>query len=611
MLAGIDEYILNSSVLPSGSWDSSVWNQSISKWNQSTEHEQSQRRTSTNLQSSNALPLPENVNEDIDDDPLERTGRIFGGLLRDVKRKLPHLKSDFTDAFNFRCLVALIFVYFSFLAPTITFAAILSHETEGLLGVSEMICSTSICGVIFGLFAGQPLIILGATGPLLIMEESIYHLSKTINVEFLPWRGWIGFWTTILCTLIIALDLSYLVRYFTLFTEEVISALISAVFIHESFRYVWNMLEPLQFGNPSETLGINFPCNTTTIDASGDYNVSVGLMAIVLLFGTCLLCHHILQLRHSQYFPLQLRRLLSDFGIVFSVLIFLLFDILMKDNYSPKLDIPDGFTSTAPEKRGWLVDMMGSKRSLTVAEIIFAIVPAFLVTIILFMETELTGTIVDRKDHKLVKGSGYNLDLLMVGLLVSVCSIFGLPWMCACPVHSIAHLNSLSIFSNNHAPGTRPHVTRVIEQRVTNILIHLMIGLSVFLAPILRTIPIAVLLGVLLYLGVTALSHLHLSLRIKLLFIPPNHHPDLHYIRKVKTRKVHLFTAIQLFCLVIVLAVKNSILAPTFPFFILLMLPLRWLLKHLFTEEELYELDHDSDVTTSDDVDQYDVHVPM
>lgn len=44
------------------------------------------------------------------------------------------------------------------------------------MGVSEMLVSTAICGIVFSLFSGQPLIIIGATGPVLIFEEALYKV---------------------------------------------------------------------------------------------------------------------------------------------------------------------------------------------------------------------------------------------------------------------------------------------------------------------------------------------------------------------------------------------------------------------------------------------------
>lgn len=62
------------------------------------------------------------------DDPLERTGRPFGGLIRDVQRRYPKYVSDFKDALNSQCMAAVIFIYFAALSPAITFGGLLGES---------------------------------------------------------------------------------------------------------------------------------------------------------------------------------------------------------------------------------------------------------------------------------------------------------------------------------------------------------------------------------------------------------------------------------------------------------------------------------------------------
>lgn len=64
------------------------------------------------------------------DDPLERTGRPFGGLVRDVRRRYPKYLSDFKDALNSQCMAAVIFIYFAALSPAITFGGLLGETRE-------------------------------------------------------------------------------------------------------------------------------------------------------------------------------------------------------------------------------------------------------------------------------------------------------------------------------------------------------------------------------------------------------------------------------------------------------------------------------------------------
>jgi MFS superfamily sulfate permease-like transporter len=45
----------------------------------------------------------------------------------------------------------------------------------------ESLMSGAVCGIIYGLFAGQPLTILGSTGPVLIFETILFDVCKSVN----------------------------------------------------------------------------------------------------------------------------------------------------------------------------------------------------------------------------------------------------------------------------------------------------------------------------------------------------------------------------------------------------------------------------------------------
>ena len=79
--------------------------------------------------------------------------------------------------------------------------------------------------------------------------------------------------------------------------------------------------------------------------------------------------------------------------------------------------------------------------------------------------------------------------------------------------------------------------------------------------------------------------------RIHLLFMPVKHHPQLSYVRRVRTFKMHLFTIAQILGLGILWVVKSSPAALAFPFFVIAMIPYRMSLKFLFSPMELEALD--------------------
>lgn len=123
----------------------------------------------------------------------------------------------------------------------------------------------------------------------------------------------------------------------------------------------------------------------------------------------------------------------------------------------------------------------------------------------------------------------------------------------------------------------------------------------IFAAPALRLIPKAVVFGVFMYLGVSSISGVQFVDRIKLFFRPAKHHYDHSYVRKVRTWKMHAFTGIQLACLMVLISVKSTDAALSFPFVLLLMVPLRRGLQKFYTKEELHELDRDDVDVLNDD----------
>lgn len=84
--------------------------------------------------------------------------------------------------------------------------------------------------------------------------------------------------------------------------------------------------------------------------------------------------------------------------------------------------------------------------------------------------------IVSKKERMLVKGSGFHLDLLLIVVLGGTSALFGLPWMAAATVRSVTHVNALTVMSKAVAPGDKPRIQEVKEQRVTGLLVALMVG---------------------------------------------------------------------------------------------------------------------------------------
>uniref|UniRef100_A0A3Q3VYA3 Anion exchange protein n=1 Tax=Mola mola TaxID=94237 RepID=A0A3Q3VYA3_MOLML len=605
LLNGINEFLDYSIVIPPSNVEGKDLLKTVADFQKQLlrkrkERELKKQHSLSGMEQNSKDVSPEEEEEgDQEVDPLKRSGIPFGGLIHDIRRRFPHYVSDLKDALDMQCIAAVIFIYFAALSPTITFGGLLGEKTEGMMGVTELIVSTATLGVIFSLLAGQPLLIIGFSGPLLVFEEAYYKFCQAQNFEYLTGRVWIGFWLIFIVLVIVAAEGSFLVRYISPFTQEIFAFLISLIFIYETFSKI------IKVFNEHPLMAI-YPSNPTPVTGPDvDYVVNqpnTALLSLVLMMGTFFLAFFLRKFRNSRFLGGKARRIIGDFGIPISILVSVLLDSSITDTYTQKLNVPSGFSVTSPDKRGWFISPFGDKKPFPTWMMGASIVPALLVFILIFMETQITSLIVSKKERRLVKGSGFHLDLLLIVILGAICPLFGLPWLTAATVRSVTHVNALTVMSKATAPGEKPMIQEVKEQRVTGLLVAVLVGMSIVMTNVLRLIPLAVLFGIFLYMGVTSLTGIQLYERITLMVTPAKHHPDHIYVTKVKTWRMNIFTLTQLACIVALWVVKSTVVSLAFPFVLIMTVPLRRLiLSRIFEERELQALDCDEDSPNFDE----------
>uniref|UniRef100_G3SZB8 Anion exchange protein n=1 Tax=Loxodonta africana TaxID=9785 RepID=G3SZB8_LOXAF len=491
------------------------------------------------------------------------------------------------------------------LSPAITFGRLLREKTGNQMGVSELLISTAVQGVLFSLLGAQPLLVVGFSGPLLVFEEAFFSFCVDNGLEYIVGRVWIGFWLILLVVLVVAFEGSFLVRFISRYTQEIFSFLISLIFIYETFSKLIKIFQdhPLQkHYNVTVDPQLKVPLPNTA------------LLSLVLMAGTFFFAMMLRKFKNSSYFPGKLRRVIGDFGVPISILIMVMVDFFIKDTYTQKLKVPKGLTVSDPTTRGWVIHPLGLNSPFPIWMMFASAVPALLVFILIFLESQITTLIISKPERKMVKGSGFHLDLLLVMGMGGAAALFGMPWLSATTVRSVTHANALTVMSKAKTPGAAAQIQGVKEQRISGLLVAMLVGLSILMEPILSLIPLAVLFGIFLYMGVTSLSGIQLFDRILLLFKPPKYHPDVPYVKRVKTWRMHLFTGTQIICLVVLWVVKSTPASLALPFVLILTVPLRrFLLPLIFRKLELQCLDADDAKVISDEKegqDEYD-EVPM
>ncbi|XP_059538875.1 electroneutral sodium bicarbonate exchanger 1 isoform X4 [Myotis daubentonii] len=486
LLAGIDEFLDQVTVLPPGEWDPSI------RIEPPKNVPSQEKRKMPGVPNGNVCHIEPEPHGGHSGPELQRTGRLFGGLVLDIKRKAPWYWSDYQDALSLQCLASFLFLYCACMSPVITFGGLLGEATEGRISAIESLFGASMTGIAYSLFAGQALTILGSTGPVLVFEKILFKFCKDYALSYLSLRACIGLWTAFLCIVLVATDASSLVCYITRFTEEAFASLICIIFIYEAIEKLIHLAEtyPIHMHSQLDHLSLYYCrctvpenpnnhtlqywkdqnivitevhwANLTVTECQemhgeftgpacghhGPYTPDVLFWSCILFFTTFILSSTLKTFKTSRYFPTRVRSMVSDFAVFLTIFTMVIIDFLIGVP-SPKLQVP-----------------------------------------------------------------------------------------------------------------------------------------SVF-----KFIPMPVLYGVFLYMGVSSLQGIQFFDRLKLFGMPAKHQPDFIYLRHVPLRKVHLFTLIQLTCLVLLWVIKASPAAIVFPMMVLALVFVRKVMDLCFSKRELSWLD--------------------
>ncbi|KAI5669498.1 hypothetical protein M9H77_19351 [Catharanthus roseus] len=170
--------------------------------------------------------------------------RVLTSLVsRTAASAMEHLRTPFkgvSNDFKGRILAPTAYIFFASALPVVAFGEQLSRETDGSLSTVETLASTAICGIIHSIFGGQPLLILGVAEPTIIMYTYLYSFTKDRPEMgkglFLAWAGWVCVWTALLLFLLAIFNACAIISRFTRVAGELFGMLITVLFFQEAIK---------------------------------------------------------------------------------------------------------------------------------------------------------------------------------------------------------------------------------------------------------------------------------------------------------------------------------------------------------------------------------------
>lgn len=372
--------------------------------------------------------------------------------------------------------------------------------------------------MVYAVFSGQPLTFIAPTGLTLAFTTALFGFCQVASVPFLPTYAWVGLWTAFILLFAAIANVSDLIKFCTRFTDDIFNSLIATNFLYEASRAL---------------IGAFFVLGA---DKTNPF------MGLALALGTFAFARILTGLRNSRYFFKRARTTLADFGPVLSIALMSAIAAIpaIAKVGLERLSIPATFSLAGG--RPFIVPLMAAPVYIRFV----ALIPALLLTCLFFLDQNISVRVVNSPKHMLKKGPGYHLDMLVLAICTLMCSLVGLPWMCAGTVQSLAHLQALAEVESRKG---KEQIVSVQENRLTALFIHGGILSSLLLLPVVSRIPMAVISGLVLFLGRNMMNGNAFLSRIRYIFMDPKLYPEDSPMKKVPARQVHAFTMLQVACL--------------------------------------------------------------
>lgn len=539
----------------------------------------------------------------------------FSGVYKDIVGRVPHYKDDWLSPLQnnkkLRILASATYIFFASAIPALAFGQQFYTKTEGTINVVQVLTSTAVAGVTQSLVGGQPLLIIGVAEPIVLIYGYMYDYAKDSKdlqngALFLPWAAWCCAWTAVFIFILSAFNACTYINKFTRFAGELFGMLIAILFMQQAIKGLID-----EFKDPNDS---------TTDPKASEYSWRLvnGIWSLFLAFGLTLTCLLTRTARKWRFLRGPLRGLLADYGVPLMI-------VLWSGISFAVTDTPSGIPSRVTTPNTWDVTSNWSAATqmnqIPGPLIAGAMIPALIMCILFYFDHNVSSQMAQQEEFNLKKPTAFHWDFVLLGVMELVCGLIGIPPVNGVLPQAPMHSKSLSKLlkqkedkkgptsttsngdtnSNNNKNKDSRRIVKleVSEQRISNLLQSLGVGICLAITPAIKQIPTAVLWGYFAFMGIESLPGSQFWDRFLLLLTDPKkryliyqqgHAP---YIETVPFKVIAWFTLLQTALLVAVYGLTwAGIAGILFPVPIMLLVPFRqWIMPRMFKPVYLEELD--------------------
>ena len=266
-----------------------------------------------------------------------------------------------------------------------------------------MIVGQTFGALIFAIFAGQPLVVVMTTAPLALFIKIIYSIASDFGVPFLPFYAAIGLWNTFFLFLYSVFNMSVLMKFSSRSTEEIFSNFITIAFIKDSTTSMVKTFNQHYWSENCDLPTLNHTEPTHSLEkrasegiGSQDCNSDESFLALLLMLGTLWLGLTLFNFKKTPFLSKRKREILSDYALPVSVIVMSLIGAVLFSKTNVK---------TFPFEATGEAFKLVAFEELTVGAIFGAMGLGFSLSLLFFMDQNISAAMVDAPENKLVKGT--------------------------------------------------------------------------------------------------------------------------------------------------------------------------------------------------------------
>ncbi|CAL9738614.1 boron transporter 1 [Monosporozyma servazzii] len=502
---------------------------------------------------------------------IHKIPRLGKGIYLDLCDRLPLYTQDWLDSWDYRVIPSLVETYFNNLLPAIAFAQDMFDRTDNAYGVNEILLASALGGIVFGALSGQPLCIVGVTGPIAIFHYTVYEIIKPLDTNYFGFMFWIDLWALIFHLIMAFTNMVAFLQYVTTFPCDIFGLFINVVYIQKGIQILIRQFH-----------------KTTT---ANNANLVSGFASIVVALLMTIFGFFFKQFYLFPFLPHKYRKFISDYATALSVIFwsgFVHFGGYLNDVDFQYLPVTKSYFPTSDmgrDRTTWL-----AYAKISTKDIFIALPFGIILTILFYFDHNVSSLMAQRSQYKLTKPSSFHYDFALLGVTTVVAGVLGIPPPNGLIPQAPLHTESLLVLDKEN------NVVRCVEQRFTNTVQGLLM-LGTMTRPLLvclGQIPQAVLSGLFFIMGIQGLTDNEIIARIAWFFTDPaikaKEEPP-NPLGHVRLRSFFIFIAFGLAGFVGEFAITNTIAAIGFPLILLLTVIVSFIFPKIFTKEELEILD--------------------